>query len=144
MVTINRNIEIPESELTFSTARSSGPGGQNVNKVSTKVVLHFDLQKSAALTDEQKLMLSNRLQNRISKNGILIIASQSTRSQFDNKKEVIDRFSKLIATALKKSPPRKKTRVPAAAVKVRLQSKSLHSRKKSNRSKATVEKALME
>jgi ribosome-associated protein len=144
MVTINRDTTIPESELTFSTARSSGPGGQNVNKVSTKVVLHFDIENSSALTDEQKGLLTIRLQNRVSKSGILTLACQSTRSQFDNKKEVVDRFSKLISAALRKQPPRKKTRVPAGAVKKRIKSKTIHGRKKSERSKISIEKALSE
>lgn len=144
MVTINRDISIPDSELNFSTARSSGPGGQNVNKVSTKVVLHFDLEKSTALTADQKVLLATRLQNRISKNGMLTVASQSTRSQLDNKKAAVDRFSQLIAAALKKSPPRKKTRVPAGAIKTRLKSKAIQAGKKSARSKTLVEKALLE
>lgn len=92
-----RNIE---SELVYSTSRSSGPGGQNVNKVNTKVELRFNINSSICLSDPEKELLSRKLKNRINKEGDLILASQSERSMILNKEKVTERFFIILAAAL--------------------------------------------
>ena len=92
IIEINNPTFIAESELKFSTSRSSGPGGQHVNKVSTKVTLEFDLFSSPNLTDEQKELVRERLANRLTKDGVLLVRSQLTRSQLANKNDAIAKF----------------------------------------------------
>jgi ribosome-associated protein len=137
MLVINDNLQIPESELTFRYARSSGPGGQNVNKVATKVTLLFDLSTSTSLAQEEKELIEKRLANRISKDGILHVTSQRHRTRSANQKEVVNRFLSLLADALHEQRPRKKSRVPTAAKKRRLDDKRRRSRVKALRSRPT-------
>src|SRR4029453_7958353 len=106
---------IPENEVRMTASRSGGPGGQNVNKVSSKVTLAFDVRNSTALSDEQKQKIAGRLATRINKDGILQIASQKTRSQELNRADVLARFSDLLRTALTPQRKRIKTRVSTAA-----------------------------
>src|SRR5262245_26618746 len=93
-------LAIPEHEVTFTASRSSGPGGQNVNKVSSRVTLTFDVSASTALSQEQKRRIVVRLATRINKEGILRIVSQKTRSQELNRSDALDRFSDLLRNAL--------------------------------------------
>ncbi|WP_431156817.1 alternative ribosome rescue aminoacyl-tRNA hydrolase ArfB [Winogradskyella poriferorum] len=126
------------SELTFKAIRSSGSGGQHVNKVATKIVLYFDLVNSNYLDEEQKLRLHSILKNRINKDGILILSSGQSRSQLKNKTTAINRFLDIIQQGLKEEKERKKTKLPRAVKRKRLEDKRKASEKKANRRKPDV------
>jgi ribosome-associated protein len=100
---------IPESEFIFLTSRSSGPGGQNVNKVNTKVEIHFNVQLSAGLSIHEKELISKNLANRINTAGELVVRSQSERTQLNNRKKALDKLFKLISAGLIEKPERKPT-----------------------------------
>jgi len=117
-------------ELIFKTSRSSGSGGQNVNKVSTKVELRFDLYSSVLLSENQKERIGFKLKNRISSEGILIISSDSERTQLRNKKNVIELFFELLEKALQKPKKRVKTKPTRASKEKRLKDKKIKSDKK--------------
>jgi len=123
------------SELQFKATRSSGPGGQHVNKTSTRVELSWSLQNSQVFTEHQKARLQDKLQNRISKEGIFLLASQNSRSQHKNKEDVIKRFLTLIEKSLQEPKKRKKTKRSKASKMKRLSNKKAHSDKKANRKK---------
>ncbi|MGA2403614.1 MAG: alternative ribosome rescue aminoacyl-tRNA hydrolase ArfB [Syntrophobacteraceae bacterium] len=135
MITINEHISIPEDELTFTASRSGGPGGQHVNKVSSRVTLWFDVLNSPNLSQEQKELILRRLATRIGKDGLLRVISQQTRSQVENKELAIERFAELLRDALERVPLRKKTRVSKGAKLRRLEEKRQRSILKSVRSK---------
>jgi ribosome-associated protein len=122
-------------ELRFSASRSSGPGGQNVNKVSTKMELRFHVMNSALLTEEEKTILSEKLATRINNEGELILVSQSERTQLKNKEAVSEKFYAMLIKALKPRKKRKPTRPSAVAREKRLESKRITSIKKEQRSK---------
>jgi ribosome-associated protein len=130
---------LPEDALEEKFLAASGPGGQNVNKVSTRVTLLFDLEHSPSLLPWQKQLITSRLGTRINKEGILRVVSQQTRSQGDNRAAAIERFIELLKEALKRTPPRKKTKVPFSAKRKRLDEKKLHSQKKQQRSNKFIE-----
>ena len=119
----------------FSDSRSQGPGGQNVNKVNTRIELRFNIPESRLLTQEQKDLLLNKLSGRITKDGVLILSSQSERSQIRNKKMVIDKFNILITNSLQKKKPRIKTKPGKSAIEKRLEEKKIVGRKKEYRKK---------
>jgi ribosome-associated protein len=123
-------VDIPESELSFRYARSSGPGGQNVNKVATKVTLLFDVAASEQLSPEQKELIVERLANRISRSGMLRITSQRHRSRSANQRDVLNRFAALLDEALHENRERRRTRVPKSQKKRRLEAKRRRSRVK--------------
>ena len=123
MIRINDHITIDESEVRFSTSRSSGPGGQNVNKVETRVTLRFDVDASPSLLPEQKLTIRDRLATRISRDGVLRVVCQKHRTQAANRREVVERFVHLIREALYEAPRRRVTSVPKAAKQQRLDDK---------------------
>lgn len=127
------NSSLIQSELLFKAVRSSGAGGQNVNKVSTKVILIWDIAASKALNTEQKEMVSDKLKNRINKEGIFQLECDETRSQLKNKEIVKNRFLYLLEHALKKDKKRIATKIPKAVIKKRLNDKKIHSDKKTNR-----------
>lgn len=122
-----------EAECTFSANRSSGPGGQNVNKVNTRVELRFSVNDSQFFSEDQKTILSQKLKNRINSEGELILASESERSQLRNREKVTERFFLLLETALAPVKNRRKTKPTAASRLKRLESKKLRSEKKSLR-----------
>lgn len=133
----NQIVYIPDlsSEFVFQTSRSSGPGGQNVNKVNSRVELRFDVNNSALLTEFQKAVLKTKLASRITAEGILILTSQEERSQLKNKEQVVSRFYQLLREALKPVRKRRKTRPTRSSVEKRLQSKKMRSDRKSTRGK---------
>lgn len=122
-------------ELTFKAVKSSGPGGQHVNKTASKIILNFDLEKSQALSEEEKSRVLKKLASRITNSGEIILESGETRSQHKNKELVTTRFFELIQKALKKEKPRKKTRPTKASKLKRLRSKKIKSEKKITRKK---------
>jgi len=123
MLRINDLLSIDESELDYEFARSSGPGGQNVNKVETKVTLKFVIEDSAALSDEEKDRISDALANRITKDGVLRVTSQRHRTREANRHAAIGRFIELLDDAMVVRAPRKKTRVSRAAKRRRIEGK---------------------
>jgi ribosome-associated protein len=111
------------SEFVFQASRSSGPGGQNVNKVSSKVELRFSVNDSQLLNEEEKLMLTEKLGNKINKLGEIVLVAQTDRSQLKNKEKVIRKFYLLIERALMPPKKRYKTRPTKASIERRLESK---------------------
>ena len=130
-------VNIPDlsSEFQFLTSRSSGPGGQNVNKVNSKVELRFDIENSSLLTDDQKETLLVKLATKITSEGILSVVSQRDRSQLANKEDAIEKLYLLISKALKPVIRRKKTRPTKSSVEKRLTGKRIKSEIKQNRQK---------
>lgn len=122
-------------ELKFKAIRSSGAGGQHVNKVSSKVELTFNVSNSNAFTEEEKELLYKNLATKLTKENVLILFCDETRSQHKNKEIVIQRFFELIKNGLKKPKTRKATKPSKASVKKRLENKKKASEKKQNRKK---------
>lgn len=120
-------------EFTFNTSRSGGPGGQNVNKVSTKVELRFNVVESVLLWADEKEIILKNLENKINKDGELILVSQSERSQLANKEKVIEKFYMLLRKALTPQKKRKPTKQTKESKEKRLQKKRVISEKKSRR-----------
>ena len=135
MIVINEALLIPETELTFTASRSGGPGGQNVNKVSSRVTLTFDVKASPSLSDDQRRRISERLKTRINKDGVLRVVSQRTRSQELNREDAVTLFAELLRRALVVEKKRVKTRVPRAAHDRRLEEKKKRTVVKSERSR---------
>ncbi|MGO8946008.1 MAG: alternative ribosome rescue aminoacyl-tRNA hydrolase ArfB [Syntrophobacteraceae bacterium] len=135
MIEITDQISLPDDELRFTASLSSGPGGQNVNKVSSRVTLWFDVVNSPNLSPEQKELIVRRIGSRIGKDGVLRVISQKTRSQAANRELALDRFIELLRNAVKQVPTRKKTRVSRAAKLRRLNEKKQHGIQKQERSK---------
>ena len=133
MIRINSKIEISESELLFTTSRSSGPGGQNVNKVNTRVTLFFDVAGSCALSAVEKSRIQRKLATRISKAGLMRVVSQKHRTQSANRNTAVERFAELLRNALKTSIPRKKTKISFSEKQKRLQEKKQRSLLKKQR-----------
>lgn len=133
MIRINSRVFINEEEISFAATRSSGPGGQNVNKVATRVTLSFDLEGSAGLSQEQKQRISRRLAGRINKRGILQVSSQRHRTQTANRRDCLERFVEMLASALQETPPRLKTKIPKSIHARRLQDKARRSEVKRGR-----------
>jgi len=126
-------------ELTFKGIRSSGSGGQHVNKVSSKVELTFNLSESLIFKDDEKERLLVKLQHRLTKEGVLILQCGESRSQHKNKDIIIKRFLALIKDGLKVPKKRKPTKVPKSVIKKRLKSKRKQSEKKVNRQKPNLD-----
>jgi ribosome-associated protein len=134
-IEITPTLRIPQDELGFRASRSSGPGGQNVNKLNTRMTLLFDVSASPSLSEAQKRRLRSKLSTRIDKQGVLRVVAQCHRSQEANRRAATERFQALMRDALKRKPPRKKTRVPARAREKRLREKRQRSLLKQERAK---------
>ena len=126
-------------EFTFATSRSGGKGGQNVNKVETKVELYFNVVDSQLLSDIEKERILKKLKNRINKENTLVICSQTERTQLGNKNKVIGKFYALIVKALTTEKPRLKVSIPKSLVEYRLKEKRINSAKKASRGNRSTE-----
>lgn len=131
---------IPQSpnflhELTFTSSRSSGPGGQNVNKVNSKVTLTWDIPNSRILTEEQKVLLLKKLVPNLTNKGVLFLTAQDKRSQLQNKETVLIKLDKLLQKAFTPRKARKTTMPNKAALRKRIQEKKHKSEKKQMRKK---------
>lgn len=125
--------EALHKEIKYRTSRSSGAGGQNVNKVSTKVELLFNVDSSEVLTNSQKEKINKKLGNRINVEGVLLLQCEETRSQLKNKQIAFTRFAELLKEALKPVKKRKPSKPSKSAIKKRLDNKKKHSDKKVSR-----------
>lgn len=126
------------SELNFKAVRSSGPGGQNVNKVSSKVVLTFDLNNSQALTEEEKALVTTKLATKLTSENLLILNSDEDRSQLKNKTIVTKRFIDLVEKALVVPKKRKPTKIPRSVIEIRIKEKRNTSEIKETRKKPKI------
>ena len=132
-VHITDTVSIPISELHFRFARSSGPGGQHVNRSATQVELLFDVANSPSLDEAQRQRVLRKLKSRIDKEGVLHLVSQETRSQLRNREEAVERFRELMRDALHVPKSRRLTRPSRAARKRRLEGKRRRSKTKRSR-----------
>ena len=138
MIKIKEGILLGEDELSFTFSRSSKPGGQNVNKISSRVTLLFDVANSPGLSAENKNQIMTHLRTRINKDGVLRIVAQLHRSQAANREAAVERFVELLRETLKPVKSRKKTRISLAARKRRLNEKRSRSRLKKERTKPSA------
>src|SRR5688500_659182 len=122
-----------EQELSFQASRSGGAGGQNVNKVASKVELRFHVANSALLSEEEKALVQEKLASRINSEGYLQVVCQTERSQLQNKELCVERFYELLRQALTRQKKRKATKPTRSSVKQRLESKKRKAEKKANR-----------
>ena len=117
-------------ELVFSTSRSSGPGGQNVNKTNSKVTLKFNVKQSLVLSDEEKDVLLKKLASKLTTEGVVVLTAQEDRSQLQNKESVILKLEKLFDKAFEKKKLRKATKPSKGAVQDRIEQKKQNAEKK--------------
>jgi len=127
MIKIGKDKYISEDELIFKASRSSGPGGQNVNKVNSRITLFYDLANCENFSDEQKRLIANRLAARAYKNGVVRIVSQKHRTQKANRQAAVERLQQLLTDALRTKPVRRKTKMPNSAKQSRLKEKKKRS-----------------
>lgn len=127
--------QIIKSELSYKAVRSSGAGGQNVNKVSSKVVLTFDLVNTLGLSDEEKELAKKKLKSKLTSDGILILNCDEDRSQLKNKTIVTKRLFEILEKTMVKPKERKETKIPKSVIEKRLRDKSISSEIKQNRKK---------
>jgi ribosome-associated protein len=132
MIEVDDRLAIPEEELAFVTSRSGGPGGQNVNKLETRVTVRFDLA-SPSLDDARRARIRERLATRVSRAGVLSVTSQRHRTQAANREAAVARLVELLREAFAEREPRRPTRPGRAARARRLQAKRLRSRRKRER-----------
>jgi len=141
MIKITDDILINEDELVFKVSRSSGPGGQNINKLNTRVTLLFDVANCRSLSDFQKQRIRTSLSSRIDKNGVLRVVSQKFRTQAANRRAAVERLQQLLIEALKTRPVRKKSNISYAAKRRRLEEKRRRSLLKRQRSTKDLSEA---
>jgi ribosome-associated protein len=134
MIEITNGIFIHEEEFVFKASRSAGPGGQNVNKVNTRITLFFDIANSDSFSIQQKKRILFKLSTRADKNGQIRVSSQKHRTQKANRRAAIEKLQKLLADAVKTRTARKKTKIPYAAKQKRLEEKKRRGRLKQLRS----------
>jgi len=135
MIRITDQTAISEDELIFKVSRSGGPGGQNVNKANTRITLLFDVAHCESLSDEQKQRILKHLETRADKNGVIRVVSQKFRTQNANRNAAVERFQQLLRDALRIRPVRRKTKIPNAVRKQRLEEKRQRSQLKQQRAK---------
>lgn len=128
-----------EREFNFKAIRSSGSGGQHVNKVATKIELSFSVSESSVLSEDQKSLIIEKLSNRLTKEHVLILQCGETRSQLKNKRIAISRAFSVLEAALEVKAKRKPTKVPKSVIKKRLKNKKIQSEKKANRRKPNID-----
>ena len=133
IIAVTPSLRIPASELDFTFSRSGGKGGQNVNKVETRVELWFDVQNSPTLTEWQRTRLLEKLAGRIDGDGVLRLASSEGRTQLSNRRIAVERFVELLKDALHVEKKRRPTRATKGSKERRLAGKKVQSKKKSNR-----------
>src|SRR5687768_9074001 len=138
-IEVNSDLVIPRSELEFRTSRSSGAGGQHVNKTSSRVEISWNIAQSKALSDEQRELLIAKLPTRISEEGAIRVVASDTRSQLRNRETAERRLGETIARALIVQKKRRPTRRPRAANEARLTEKKKHSDKKRDRQRRIAE-----
>lgn len=139
LLRVNDDLAIPLAELRYRASRSGGPGGQHVNTSSTKIELEFDVAASPSLTEAQRARIQERLANRISGEGVLLLSSSSSRSQHQNREAVTERLAELLADALRQRKPRRRTKVPRAAKEARLREKKKRADTKRKRGRPAPE-----
>jgi len=130
---INDDLSLPGVELRESFARSSGPGGQNVNKVESKAELRWNVRESAVLSNRDREWLLDKLKSRITNDGDVIVTSERNRDQVRNREDARDKLALMIRTALHRPKPRRKTRPSRGAVERRIKAKKIRSATKRNR-----------
>jgi len=136
-IRIGPGLSIPASELQFQFSRSGGPGGQNVNKVSSRVVVLFDVRNSPSLTEGRKEKITAVLKSRIGTDGILRLTAQESRSQWRNRERVVQTFMALVEKALRPEKKRIRTKVSAAVREKRLETKKRRAGKKERRKRVS-------
>lgn len=130
---IHESLTIPLSELQFRSSRSGGPGGQNVNKLETRVELLFDVRNSPSLNEDQRQAILSHLASRIDRHGVLRVVAQESRSQWENKQRAVDKFIALLQKALRPRKKRVATKPTVSARLQRLKAKKIRSEKKKMR-----------
>ena len=133
MPRISPQLDIPDGEFTLRFQSSSGPGGQNVNKTATRAIVSFDVGGSPSLTSDQRTWLMNKLQSRLTTDGVLSVSCEDSRSQLTNRRRAMERMIELLQTALRRPRTRRPTRPSAGSVQRRLKAKAHRAQTKRNR-----------